>query len=81
MEEVISILGLVVGVAGLASALVNRIRISVKNKSIGVKFGHKKDDPKVRISDISRLTVGEIDSIRAELSDLNFENGETRRHE
>lgn len=81
MEQVVSILGLVAGLAGFASAFFSRIRISSKNNSIEIKFGHKEKDPEVIVSDIRHITIAEIEQIKAKLSDLDMESDEVSRRE
>lgn len=81
MEELISLTGLVAGLAGVAVTFLSRIRISIKSKSVEIKFGHDEDDPEVTISDIGNLSKDEIEEIKSKIKAIEMEAAGGHRNE
>lgn len=81
MEQLISITGLVAGLAGVLVAFLGRIQVSIKSKSVEIKFGHKEDDPEVKISDISSLSKEEIEDIKSKIKAIEMESAGVHRNE
>ena len=75
MEELISIMGALLGLVGVAGTLLSRYRTSIKKKSINIVIAGEDDQKEIKISDIDHLTQEEVSQLIQTLSEKKNDDG------